>query len=104
MTYFIYYKAAFIAALFYLTHLNTYANTLDTVQCSIKKQDIILQVENSSPFSLTLKTRTNSEYNQRVNSGKATLTLSLNQFPAMLEIQPNSEKWVISEYCQIRKK
>ena len=103
MTYFIYDKAAFIAALFYLTHLNTYANTLDTIECSIKKQDIILKIENDSPFSLTLKTHTNSEYNQKVNSGKTTLILGLDQFPATLENHTDSEAWNISKSCKITK-
>ncbi|CAH7158022.1 conserved hypothetical protein [Vibrio chagasii] len=103
MTYFIYDKAAFIAALFYLTHLNTYANTLDTIECSIKKQDIILKIENDSPFSLTLKTHTNSVYNQKVNSGKTTLILGLDQFPVKLDNHINSETWEISKSCEITK-
>lgn len=103
MTYFIYNKAAFIAALFYLTHLNTYANTLETINCSIKKQDIILKIENDSPFSLTLKTHTNSEYDQKVNSGKTTLILGLDQFPATLQNHTDSEAWNISKSCEITK-
>ena len=103
MIYFIYDKAAFIAALFYLTHLNTYANTLDTIECSIKNQDIILKIENNSPFSLTLKTHTNSEYHQKVNNGKTTLILGLDQFPATLENHNDSEAWKISKSCKITK-
>ncbi len=103
MTYFIHDKAAFIAALFYLTHLNTYANTLDNIECSIKKQDIILKIENDSPFSLTLKTHTKSEYDQKVNSGKTTVILGLDQFPATLENHTDSEAWNISKSCKITK-
>tara|TARA_B100001059_G_C17781063_1_gene554210 strand:- start:1107 stop:1421 length:315 start_codon:yes stop_codon:yes gene_type:complete len=103
MAYFMHYKAVFIAALFYLTHLNTYANTLDTIECSIIKQDVILEIENDSSFSLTLKKHTNSEYNQKVNSGKATLILSLDQFPITLENHTDSETWKISKSCKITK-
>lgn len=103
MKHFTYYKAAFIAALFYLTSLTTYSGTSSTVQCLIKKQDTILIIENSSPFSLTLKTRTNSEYNQRVNSGRTTIILGLEQLPAILEIHDNSEVWKIFRYCKITK-
>ncbi|CAH6948478.1 conserved exported hypothetical protein [Vibrio chagasii] len=103
MTYFIYDKAAFIAALFYLTHLSTYANTLDTIECSIKKQDIVLKIENDSPLSLALKTNTSSEYNQKVNSGKTTFILGLEQFPVKLDNHISSETWEISKSCEITK-
>ncbi len=100
---FTYNKAAFIAALFYLTHLYTYASPLETIECSIIKQDIILNIENDSPFSFTLKTHTNSKYNQKVNSGKTTLILGLDQAPATLENNTNSEAWKISKSCKVTK-
>lgn len=68
-----------------------------------KKKDIILKIENDSPFSLTLKTHTNSVYNQKVNSGKTTLILGLDQFPATLENHSDSEAWKVSKSCKITK-
>ena len=103
MKHFTYTEAAMIAALFCLASLPTYSGTSSTVECLIKKQDTILIIKNSSPFSLTLKTRTNSEYNQRVNSGRTTIILGLEQLPAILEIHNNSEVWEIFRYCKITK-
>ena len=100
---FIYNKTAFIAVLFYLTNLSAYSNTPNRIQCLIKDQNIVLKIENSSPASFSLKTHTHSEYNQKVDSGMTTLILNLSQFPAMLEVHPTSEAWIISKSCEIRK-
>ncbi|PMM77263.1 hypothetical protein BCT49_00385, partial [Vibrio lentus] len=88
---------------FYLTNLSSFASTLDSIQCSINKTDIVLKIKNSTPHLISLKTSSNSEYNQKVNGGTTTLILNIKQFPAILEIHPNSEKWIISQICEIKK-
>ncbi|WP_102297528.1 hypothetical protein [Vibrio lentus] len=96
-----YIKTALVAVLFISYHLNGLASDLNSVQCLIKNENVIITFDNTMMSSFQVRTRTNSQLNQNTNSGTTRLILNRNQLPAVINITPEDKVWEITPSCAI---
>ncbi|PMJ62910.1 hypothetical protein BCU17_04325 [Vibrio splendidus] len=100
MKYSSYCKTALAAVLFIITPLNSFA--LDSVQCFMKNENIILTFDNDIISSFELSTKSKSKFSQNTNSGTTKLILNINQFPAVINLSPANKAWTITSTCTIK--
>ncbi|MCC4852555.1 hypothetical protein, partial [Vibrio lentus] len=74
---------------------------LNSVQCLIKNENVIITFDNTMMSSFQVRTRTNSQLNQNTNSGTTRLILNRNQLPAVINITPEDKVWEITPSCAI---
>jgi uncharacterized protein with von Willebrand factor type A (vWA) domain len=102
ITHYTYIKTALAAVLFIITPLNSFASDLDSVQCFMKNENIILTFDNDMMSSFQLSTKTDSKFSQNTNSGTTKLILNINQFPAVINLSPANKAWTITSTCTIK--
>lgn len=103
MKYNIYIKTALVVVLFNFYNLNGFSSDLNSVQCLVKNEKLVLTFDNIMISSFSLSTKYNSNFNQNTNSGITTLIMNINQFPAVLTLHPIGNKWQVQPDCTLNK-